>query len=474
MPTANDDSTVSAPNSIDHDHRKAVELQQFQGIWSLEFIQTMSWPKPKGKGPDNSGQGSEQQWAIKGNEITWINPRDEEVKLTFTIDPTQSPKHFDVKFVSGPFRGKESQGIYERGGVSGKLLRLCLKDPLLATARPTKFGMDSISRHTLIGLSPATPTPDDAATDEQITAVEGVMALEVGDQVKHQQHPGGPQEPNRQPPQNPDAQRKQEVSTGVLSGRIVYDGEPPVAEDLYPSFAELTIDKPQQRGPDGRHSGVEAIYREYLKHNLRPTTIDPSLRVGKDKGLADVVIWVKSKDIPWSPPPEGQSPVTVQIKDASFVPRAIAVTVGQPLIVENQDPVNQNVSGMFYRTSNPAFNSLLKAGSPNSSRRMTFKSPEPIPNRISLDHCPWASGLVFVHSNPYVAISQEDGSFRIPNLPLGEWEFQAWHPRSGYISDWPGLRGPRRKGGVFTQKITPGENRLRAIKLQPEQFNTRN
>jgi len=94
-----------------------------------------------------------------------------------------------VKFVSGPFRGKESQGIYERGGVSGKLLRLCLKDPLLATARPTRFGIDSISRHTLIGLSPATPTPDDAATDEQITAVEGVMALEVGDQVKHQQDP---------------------------------------------------------------------------------------------------------------------------------------------------------------------------------------------------------------------------------------------------------------------------------------------
>lgn len=160
------------------------------------------------------------------------------------------------------------------------------------------------------------------------------------------------------------------------------------------------------------------------------------------------------------------------LPNASFLPRAIALTVGQPLIIENQDPVSQSVSGMFSRTENPAFNALLKAGSIESSRPLTFSAAEPFPARISLQHCPWTSGLLCVHSNPYVAISQEDGSFRIPNLPLGEWEFQVWHPRSGYISDWPGLRGPRRKGH-FTQKITLGENRLLAIKLQPEQFHTR-
>jgi uncharacterized protein (TIGR03067 family) len=79
-----------------------------------------------------------------------------------------------------------------------------------------------------------------------------------------------------------------------------------------------------------------------------------------------------------------------------------------------------------------------------------------------LEHCPWARGILFVHSNPYVAITREDGSFRIPNLPIGEWEFQVWHPRSGYIANWP--------KGRYTHKITPGENALLPIKLQPEQF----
>lgn len=289
--------------------------------------------------------------------------------------------------------------------------------------------------------------------------VVNLPVLEVGDQVTNQQHPENPQAPN----QSSDAQRKQQLPTGVLSGRFVYDGEPPNAKDRYPSFAKLAPDRPQEPGPDGRFSGVEAIYREYLKHNIRPTTIDQSLRVGKDKGLADVVIWVVSRDIAWPPSPEGQSPVTIQIRNGVFLPQTTAITVGQPLVIENHDPVEQSVSGMFYRTSNQAFNVLLRAGSGSSSRTMTFPVSEPFPARLSLEHCPWASGLLFVHSNPYVAISQQDGSFRIPNLPPGEWEFQAWHARSGYVSIWP--------KGRFTQKIVAGENRLLAFKIPPEQFN---
>lgn len=509
-------------NSQDAQSRHQEELDSLQGPWSLEIIQTMSWPKPTGKGPDNFGQRSERQWVIRGNEITWTSQTGREEKLTFTIDPTQSPKQFDVKFLSGLFRGKESLGIYERGGASGKMLWLCLSDPLLNTARPSKFGMDSISRHTLIGLMPAATTPDAASEDERISAIEGrllqlnepgsimvvislgaddgvksgdiltisrkgkpigrlkvsrverdqstaaivavedVKTLEVGDQVTNQQIPDGLQAPVRQLPQNPDVQRIPEVPAGVLSGRFVYDGESPVAEDLYPSFAKLTSEQSQQLGPDGRYSGVEAFYREYLRHNIRPTTTDQSLRIGKERGLADVVIWVVSKDIPWTPPPQGPAQATIQIQNASFQPRVIALTVGQPLIIDNKDPVDQSLSAMFSRTLNPPFNILLKAGSTDSSTMMTFSVPEPFPARLSLDRCPWSKGLLFVHDNPYVAISQEDGSFRMPNLPPGEWEFQVWHQRSGYVSHWP--------KGRFTRKITPGDNNLGAIQLEPGQF----
>src|SRR5690606_22370196 len=137
--------------------------------------------------------------------------------------------------------------------------------------------------------------------------------------------PVGPPPARRPPLKDSDAQQTEEVPTGTLSGRFVYAGKPPVAEDLFPNSAELDIDKPQERGPDGRFSGVDAVYRQYLKHKIRPTTIDQSLRVGKDKGLADVVLWVVSEDIPWTPSPENQSPVIIQIKNGSFSPSASAV-----------------------------------------------------------------------------------------------------------------------------------------------------
>jgi hypothetical protein len=53
------------------------------------------------------------------------------------------------------------------------------------------------------------------------------------------------------------------------------------------------------------------------------------------------------------------------------------------------------------------------------------------------------------------------GSFSLPNLPPGEWEFQVWHNRGGFLSYWP--------QGRFKQIIQPGENSLGTIKLKPEQ-----
>ena len=41
--------------------------------------------------------------------------------------------------------------------------------------------------------------------------------------------------------------------------------------------------------------------------------------------------------------------------------------------------------------------------------------------------------VIFIRDNPYVAISDETGAFRIENIPAGDWEFQFWHKRAGYL-----------------------------------------
>jgi hypothetical protein len=67
-----------------------------------------------------------------------------------------------------------------------------------------------------------------------------------------------------------------------------------------------------------------------------------------------------------------------------------------------------------------------------------------------------------IHGNPYVAVSQADGSFTLPELPPGEWEFRVWHERAGYVRHWP--------QGQFKRVIAPGGNDLGTIVLMPEVF----
>jgi len=71
---------------------------------------------------------------------------------------------------------------------------------------------------------------------------------------------------------------------------------------------------------------------------------------------------------------------------------------------------------------------------------------------------------IVVRSNPYVAISAADGTFKLENLPSGQLEFQAWHEKVGYLAvgKW--------KKGRFKMKIKAGENKLKPVKLKPSLF----
>jgi hypothetical protein len=85
---------------------------------------------------------------------------------------------------------------------------------------------------------------------------------------------------------------------------------------------------------------------------------------------------------------------------------------------------------------------------------------ERLPTYYRCDQAPWADGWIIVRNNPYMAVTDEQGTFTIPNLPPGEWEFRAWHERRGFITHWP--------KGLFKQTIAVGKNDLGVISLKPE------
>lgn len=244
-------------------------------------------------------------------------------------------------------------------------------------------------------------------------------------------------------------------ATGTLTGRFVFDGEPPAATDLFPDLSRIDPAKPHV-GPE---QGGELVYRGFLDHGIRPNTNDESLVVGKKNGVANVVIWAASKDIPWTAPDDlDKRPVTIKLKNGNFTPRVSVAAVGQPVRVENHDPVGFHFRVDPSRPRNKPVNQLLKPKSADAPLRLIWNEAEARPAKYESNLGPWATGLLFVHSNSFVAISGSDGSFSIPDLPPGEWEFRAWHERQGDLKQWP--------KGVFKHTVKPGANDLGEIKLK--------
>ena len=79
------------------------------------------------------------------------------------------------------------------------------------------------------------------------------------------------------------------------------------------------------------------------------------------------------------------------------------------------------------------------------------------PGPVVCDIHGWMDALLVVKDHPYVAISSEDGTFRLENIPAGTWEFQFWHKTTA------NMRGLVVEGyevgrkGVIEVTITDGE-----------------
>jgi hypothetical protein len=245
---------------------------------------------------------------------------------------------------------------------------------------------------------------------------------------------------------------------GTLVGRFLYDGDPPRLGESS-RFGTIDLNSPLSRDNVGRVSGVELAYREYLQMGIRPRTLDDALLVSKDRGLANVIVFVTSADITFpTTETEEAKPAVLQIKDGQFTPRVLAVAADQTLEIKNTDAVSFGFHLQMFR--NESVNFLV---APRSEKRLTFSNPEKIPLPFRSDHQIWANGILLVHSNPYFAVSSPDGTFAMSGLPPGKWEFRAWHEKAGYLKHWP--------MGRFSFEVKAGSNVLGDVKLSPDIFN---
>jgi hypothetical protein len=178
---------------------------------------------------------------------------------------------------------------------------------------------------------------------------------------------------------------------------------------------------------------------------------------GRDRGIANVFVWVRSKDIPF-PKPTALPTVTIAFRHGHIEPHAIAFQAPRRLILQNDEDVACN----FNFDTQVAPNHLFAAHTQGSFdvRPQTL----PVPGRVTGNIQQWLSAHVFTVAHPFFAVSDEHGVARIKDLPPGKWEFQVWHERCGWLktTTW--------RMGRFTLAIKNGENDLGTIKLAPDIF----
>jgi plastocyanin len=172
--------------------------------------------------------------------------------------------------------------------------------------------------------------------------------------------------------------------------------------------------------------------------------LEDSVIVGKDNGLANVVISISNPPAGGKVPAE---PAVLNQKGCMYEPHVLPIMVGQKILVKNSDAFLHNVHGL--PENNPGFNFGQNNIDANGKAIPPMKIAEYF--RVKCDVHPWMNAQFAVFEHPYFAVSGADGSFTLKGLPDGEYDVMAWHEKLGEQEGKVSVKGG--KGAVnFTFK----------------------
>lgn len=190
-------------------------------------------------------------------------------------------------------------------------------------------------------------------------------------------------------------------------------------------------------GPRGTIRGLVRIKgpipsRKRVKFDADPACA--ALHEGSVKFMDDLVadangnvqwafVYVRSGPI-GAPPPPPETPVLMDQINCFFIPHVVGIRVGQPLRVLSSDPLLHVVHATAVN------NKETNVGLPQAGMHVerTFEAQE-VMVRIQCDIHPWMRAWIGVMDHPHFAVTNELGSYTIPDLPPGRYSIETWHER---------------------------------------------
>ncbi len=189
---------------------------------------------------------------------------------------------------------------------------------------------------------------------------------------------------------------------GTLSGTVTIEGTAPP-----PAKIEVTKD-PEVCGKESKEK------------------VNPSLLVGQGGGIANVVVTVKAAkgkklEVP------AEHPVFDQ-KTCEFHPHVLVFPAGSTIDVKNSDGILHNIHTTS--TVNPSQNQAQ----PKFKPLIQIKVEKPETIAIKCDVHGWMSGYWVATDTPYVAVTDASGSFKIADLPPGDYDVELWQEKLGKVT----------------------------------------
>jgi plastocyanin len=185
------------------------------------------------------------------------------------------------------------------------------------------------------------------------------------------------------------------AETGALAGKVTLNG-------LAPKLAVLPVTRDMK-----------------ICGNNKP---DESLEVGPGGGVRNAVVWVT--DVPLAPDFKPAKEKLDQ-QQCAFVPHVVVAPVGTTLDVVNSDKALHNVRAQAGDVK------LMNYAMPIPGHVVPTKLKKDGIFKVSCDVHPWMRAHVVVLPTAAFAVSGEDGTYKVSDLPAGKHRVKIWHERLG-------------------------------------------
>lgn len=190
-------------------------------------------------------------------------------------------------------------------------------------------------------------------------------------------------------------------AVGTISGKITYDGKPPS-----PSMLTISADR--------KYCGASRYDDQWL--------------IGNDGGVKNVVVYLS--DIKSGKAMATPHQMVLNQSGCRYVPRMSVVAPGSELLIQSSDPVLHNIHS--YREGTTLFNVAVP---PSQAFPIHKKLDKPGGIKLRCDVHNFMRAAIFVASNPYYAVTDEEGKFAIDDVPPGTYTINIWHEAAGPVSE---------------------------------------